>query len=86
MNKFLGEQLRDFNAGTADQYRENWGTVLSFVHADPDLKTYQEGNNNSSINIFQKQMLAKEQQLLEEKTRLDAVKKQQSSSAMAAKF
>ena len=35
MNKFLGEQLLEFNKETVDQYRENWGTILNFVHADP---------------------------------------------------
>ena len=35
MNKFLAEQLLDFNKKTGDQYEENWGTILSFVHDDP---------------------------------------------------
>ena len=53
MNKFLAEQLLDFNKKTGDQYDENWGTILSFVHDDPKASGSAALNaQNSGIDIF----------------------------------
>ena len=52
MNKFLAEQLLEFNKQSNDQYRENWGSILNFVHEDPHGQGYEHGHNNSSIDIF----------------------------------
>lgn len=54
MNKFLAEQLLEFNGQTGDQYGEHWGSILNFVHEDPNGCTYDQNDNNSSIDIFQK--------------------------------
>ena len=41
MNKFLAEQLLEFNKQSNDQYRENWGSILNFVHEDPHSQAYE---------------------------------------------
>ena len=91
MNKFLGEQLLEFNKNEKDQYRENWGSILNFVHEDPKHLTAQfnpspQVDHNSSVDIFQRQMLLKEQELLAEKARQDAAKRQSNTIAGATKY
>ena len=80
MNKFLAEQLLEFNKKMVDPYRENWGTILNFVHEDPNFAEtgipYDNKNNNSSIDIFQKQMRAKEEELLEKRAAKEAAAKE----------
>ena len=56
MNKYLAEQLLEFNKQHTDQYRDNWGTILKFVHKDPNQPGYQLNKNNSGVDIFQRQM------------------------------
>ena len=34
MAKYLAEQLLNFNKDAEDQYRENWGSILKFIHTD----------------------------------------------------
>mgnify|MGYP000959672639 CR=1 FL=1 len=54
MNKFLAEQLLEFNKTTEDEYDENWGTVLKFIHENPKQPGYDMHRNNSGIEVFQK--------------------------------
>lgn len=45
-----------------DKFHENWGSILNFVHEDPGKwDKNDEANNNSSIDIFKRSMLIKEQ-------------------------
>ena len=64
MNKYLAEQLLEFNKQHPDQYNDNWGTILKFVHKDPNQPGYQLNRNNSGVDIFQKQMRKQEEELL----------------------
>ena len=61
MKKYLAQQLLEFNETEKDEYDENWGTILKFVHENPDEPGYQMNRNNSGVDLFQKQMLAKEE-------------------------
>ena len=82
MNKFLAEQLLDFNKKTGDQYEENWGTILKFVH---DIKDDTEDNtlnrNNSGIDVFQKQMSYKKDLTEQEQEKKDALKAQSTNKS-----
>ena len=49
MNKFLAQQLREFNKETGDVYRESWGSILNFVHEDPSRTTQKE---DVSVDVF----------------------------------
>ena len=60
MKKFLAKQLLDFNAEHTDEFNENWGTIMNFVHNDPNQPGYQLNRNNSGIDILQEQMKAQE--------------------------
>ena len=64
MNKYLAEQLLEFNKQHTDQYSENWGSILKFVHKEPNQPGYTLGHNNSGVDIFQAQMKKQEQELL----------------------
>ena len=87
MNKFLAEQLLEFNQQMGDQFRENWGSILNFVHEDPDQwDKDDEAKNNSSIDIFKNAMRLKESKLMDEKNRKELILNQSSVSALAQKF
>lgn len=53
MKKFLAEQLLDFNEEHTDQYETNWGTIMKFVHENPNQPGYKLNHNNSGVDLFQ---------------------------------
>ena len=62
MNKHLKNRLQAFNKKTEDQYSENWGSILNFVHDEPLLEPsklepgQKSDKNNYGMNLFIKQI------------------------------